>query len=95
MAFERRLPGPITPTDAHAHSALPRTGAGEAFSFRVRRDPGIRVSGPLLWVASLAPTKEVLQLLKKEKYGFPANIELEYQITQDSTVIAEMKNCLA
>ena len=23
--------------------------------------------------------KEVLQLLKKEKYGFPANIELEYR----------------
>ena len=24
--------------------------------------------------------KEVLQLLKKEKYGFPANLELEYPI---------------
>jgi sugar phosphate isomerase/epimerase len=41
------------------------------------------------------PIKAVLQLLKKEKYGFPANIELEYQIPPESTVITEMKKCLA
>jgi sugar phosphate isomerase/epimerase len=41
------------------------------------------------------PMKGVLQLLKKEKYGFPGNIELEYRIPADSTVIAEMKKCLA
>jgi sugar phosphate isomerase/epimerase len=41
------------------------------------------------------PVKGVLQLLKKEKYGFPANIELEYPIPADSTLIAEMKKCLA
>jgi hypothetical protein len=39
--------------------------------------------------------KGVLQLLKKEKYGFPANIELEYPIPPDSNLIAEMKKCLA
>ena len=39
--------------------------------------------------------KGVLQLLKKEKYGFPGNIELEYPIPADSTLIAEMKKCLA
>jgi len=41
------------------------------------------------------PMKGVLQLLKKEKYGFPANIELEYKIPADSNLIAEMKKCLA
>jgi sugar phosphate isomerase/epimerase len=41
------------------------------------------------------PIKEVLQLLKKEKYGFPGNIELEYRIPDGSTVLSEMKKCLA
>jgi len=41
------------------------------------------------------PIKGVLQLLKKEKYGFPANLELEYRIPDDSTLLAEMKKCLA
>jgi sugar phosphate isomerase/epimerase len=41
------------------------------------------------------PIKGVLQLLKKEKYGFPGNIELEYRLPPDSTLIAEMKKCLA
>ena len=41
------------------------------------------------------PMKGVLQLLKKEKYGFPANIELEYRYPPESNLIAEMKKCLA
>ena len=41
------------------------------------------------------PIKGVLQLLKKEKYGFPANLELEYRIPEGSTLLAEMKKCLA
>jgi sugar phosphate isomerase/epimerase len=41
------------------------------------------------------PMKGVLQLLKKERYEFPANIELEYPIPPGSNVIAEMKKCLA
>ncbi len=41
------------------------------------------------------PMKGVLQLLKKEKYDFPGNIELEYRIPSDSNLIAEMKKCLA
>jgi sugar phosphate isomerase/epimerase len=41
------------------------------------------------------PMKGVLQLLKKEKYGFPANIELEYRFPAESNLIAEMKKCLA
>jgi sugar phosphate isomerase/epimerase len=41
------------------------------------------------------PMKGVLQLLKKEQYSFPGNIELEYPIPADSNLIAEMKKCLA
>jgi sugar phosphate isomerase/epimerase len=47
-----------------------------------------------LWGQGDTPIKDVLQLLKKEKYGFPANIELEYRIPGDSTLVAEMKKCL-
>jgi sugar phosphate isomerase/epimerase len=41
------------------------------------------------------PIKGVLQLLKNEKYDFPGNIELEYRLPPNSTLIAEMKKCLA
>jgi sugar phosphate isomerase/epimerase len=48
-----------------------------------------------VWGTGDTPIKEVLQLLKKEKYRFPANLELEYPIPQDSNIIAEAKKCLA
>jgi sugar phosphate isomerase/epimerase len=48
-----------------------------------------------IWGQGDTPIRDVLQLLKKEKYGLPANIEFEYQIPQDSNVVAEMKKCLA
>jgi sugar phosphate isomerase/epimerase len=48
-----------------------------------------------VWGTGDTPMKEVLQLLKKEKYGFPANLELEYPIPADSNIIAEAKKCLA
>jgi sugar phosphate isomerase/epimerase len=41
------------------------------------------------------PIKGVLQLLENEKYDFPGNIELEYRLPPNSTLIAEMKKCLA
>jgi len=46
------------------------------------------------WGQGDTPIKDVLQLLKKEKYGFPANIELEYRIPEDSNVVVEMKKCV-
>jgi sugar phosphate isomerase/epimerase len=46
-----------------------------------------------VWGTGDTPMKEVLQLLKKEKYTFPAN--LEYPIPADSDIIAEAKKCLA
>ena len=47
------------------------------------------------WGQGDTPLKAVLQLLKENRYPFPANIELEYRIPDDSNLIAEMKKCLA
>jgi len=48
----------------------------------------------LPWGKGSTPIKEVLQLMKKEKYKWPANIELEYAIGEGTTVMAEMQKCL-
>jgi sugar phosphate isomerase/epimerase len=40
------------------------------------------------------PIKEVLLLMKKNKYKFPANIELEYQIPEGSDPVAEVGKCV-
>jgi len=56
-----------------------------------KRDHGLNTP----WGEGDTPIKAVLQALKEGKYGFPANIELEYTIPQGSTVVAEMKKCLA
>jgi sugar phosphate isomerase/epimerase len=47
------------------------------------------------WGTGDTPIKAVMQLLKTEKYKFPANLELEYPIPPDSTIVAEAKKCLA
>jgi sugar phosphate isomerase/epimerase len=36
---------------------------------------------------------EILQLMKKEKYSFPACIELEYPVPEGSSVMAELAKC--
>jgi sugar phosphate isomerase/epimerase len=48
-----------------------------------------------VWGTGDTPIRDVLQLLKKEKYPIPANLELEYPIPPDSNIIAEAKKCLA
>jgi len=57
-----------------------------------KKDHGPNVA---VWGTGDTPMKEVLQLLKKEKYGFPANLELEYPVPADSDIVAEAKKCLA
>jgi len=53
-------------------------------------------NGPNMpWGQGDTPIKEVLQLLRKEKYTFPANIELEYPIPAGSNSPAEIAKCLA
>ncbi|MEO3407795.1 sugar phosphate isomerase/epimerase [Mucilaginibacter sp. CAU 1740] len=45
------------------------------------------------WGQGDTPIKEVLQLLKTNKYKFPATIELEYKIPDGSDAVKEVKIC--
>ena len=47
------------------------------------------------WGQGDTPIKEVLQMMRAEKYPFPANIELEYTIPAGSSSSAEIAKCLA
>lgn len=52
-------------------------------------------NGPNLpWGQGDTPIREVLQLMKREKYAFPATIELEYPTPAGSTVLAEVARCV-
>jgi sugar phosphate isomerase/epimerase len=48
----------------------------------------------LPWGEGNTPIKEVLQLMKKNKYKFPATIELEYNVPADSDPVKEVSKCL-
>ena len=45
------------------------------------------------WGQGNTPIKEVLALMKKNKYKFPATIELEYNIPEGSDAVKEVKIC--
>jgi sugar phosphate isomerase/epimerase len=46
------------------------------------------------WGQGETPLKEVLQLMKKNKYKFPGSIEYEYNTPEGSDVLTEMKKCV-
>jgi len=48
----------------------------------------------LPWGQGTTPIKEVLQLIRKEKWTFPADIELEYKVPADSNSVAEVAKCV-
>jgi sugar phosphate isomerase/epimerase len=48
----------------------------------------------LAWGQGDTPIKEILQLMRKEKYHFPASIELEYQIPEGSDAVVEVSKCV-
>ena len=50
--------------------------------------------GNLPWGQGKTPIKEILQLMRKEKWTFPADIELEYKIPEGSTAVAEVAKCV-
>ena len=50
--------------------------------------------GNLPWGQGKTPIKEILQLMRKEKWTFPADIELEYKIPQGSDAVAEVAKCV-
>ncbi len=56
---------------------------------------GKTTGGPNMpWGQGGTPLKDVLQLMKKKKYKFPASIEYEYNTPEGSDVLAEMKKCV-
>jgi sugar phosphate isomerase/epimerase len=57
-----------------------------------KKDHGPNVA---VWGTGDTPMKQVLQLMKMERYPFPANLELEYPIPEGSDIIAEAKKCFA
>jgi sugar phosphate isomerase/epimerase len=46
------------------------------------------------WGQGETPLKEVLQLMKRNKYKFPGSIEYEYDTPEGSDVLTEMKKCV-
>lgn len=57
------------------------------------RGPG--GGGPNMpWGEGGTPLKEILQVMKRNKYQFPASIEYEYQTPEGSDVLTEIKKCV-
>jgi sugar phosphate isomerase/epimerase len=48
----------------------------------------------LPWGSGDTPIREILQLVKKNKWTMPASIELEYAVPQDSDAVKEVARCL-
>ena len=48
----------------------------------------------LAWGQGETPIKEILMLMRKEKYKFPAAIELEYEIPEGSDAVVETSKCV-
>ena len=60
---------------------------------RTPTTPGGRGAN-LPWGTGSTPIADILQLMKKKKYKFPASVELEYQIPEGSDSVAEVKKCV-
>jgi sugar phosphate isomerase/epimerase len=50
--------------------------------------------GNVPWGTGGTPLKEILRLMKQEKWTFPADIEVEYKIPEGSTAVAEVAKCV-
>ena len=50
--------------------------------------------GNVAWGTGDTPIGELLQLMKRNKYAFPATIEMEYQIPTGSDAVKEVQRCL-
>ena len=48
----------------------------------------------LPWGTGDTPLVEILQLMSKEAYSFPATVELEYKIPEGSDAVKEVRRCL-
>ncbi len=50
--------------------------------------------GNLPWGTGDTPIGDILKLMQKNKYKFPATIELEYQVPEGSDAVKEVQKCL-
>jgi sugar phosphate isomerase/epimerase len=50
--------------------------------------------GNLAWGTGDTPIGDLLKLMQRKKYKFPATIELEYQIPEGSDAVKEVQKCL-
>jgi sugar phosphate isomerase/epimerase len=48
----------------------------------------------LAWGKGDTPIREILQLVKKNKWTMPATIELEYEVPAGSDAVKEVTKCL-
>lgn len=51
--------------------------------------------GNLVWGSGDTPIAEALRMMRDKKYKFPGTIELEYDISEGSSAVEEVKKCLA
>jgi sugar phosphate isomerase/epimerase len=58
------------------------------------RKKAINGAANLPWGQGETPIKEILTLMRQEKYKFPASIELEYQIPEGSDAVVETSKCV-
>jgi sugar phosphate isomerase/epimerase len=49
----------------------------------------------LPWGTGDTPLTDILQLMTRERYTFPASIELEYDVPAGSDAVTEVRRCLA
>jgi sugar phosphate isomerase/epimerase len=48
----------------------------------------------LAWGQGETPIRDILHLMRQEKYKFPASIELEYEIPEGSDAVVEVSKCV-
>ena len=64
-----------------------------SFHLKDRTTPG-NCSLNLAWGTGETPIKEILQMVKKNKWRFPGSIELEYNVPEGSDAVKEVKKCV-
>ena len=58
------------------------------------RQTPARGADNVAWGTGETPIKGILQLMRNEKYAFPASIELEYPVPEGSNAVNEVAKCL-
>ena len=87
--------------DCGFNVAFPTGGDVSSKHLDLCREAGIKglvflenLDSGMPWGQGDTPIKEILLLMKKEKYKFQATIELEYKIPEGSNLLAEVSKCV-